>query len=53
VFIKLPRKVRSLLKHHPGIRALAKATATDLAGNVGHGSGRLTIKAAKKKTKRH
>jgi hypothetical protein len=49
VVIKLPKKVRSLLTHHTRIRITAKATARDLAGNVGHASKRVTVKARKKK----
>jgi hypothetical protein len=49
VVIKLPRKVRALLTRHTRIRISAKATARDLAGNVGRASKRVTVKARKKK----
>ncbi|MCW3063141.1 MAG: hypothetical protein JWN32_313 [Solirubrobacterales bacterium] len=49
VFVRLAPKVRSLLRRLPRIRVRAKATARDLAGNVGHASKTLTVKAAKKK----
>jgi hypothetical protein len=52
VVIRLPRKVRTLLDRRRRIRITAKATARDLAGNVGHATKRVTVKARKRK-RRH
>jgi Right handed beta helix region len=48
VILKLRKKARSLLNHRSSIRVTAKATARDLAGNVGRTTRRVTVKARRR-----